>query len=313
MSRINRTRSTAAGVEVAMSDAMASEAKGQGAAAAKSRHANSLAAQQATAREAPHIQSASGKGLPKEQAPKSEKTAQQQALLSHQGSINENALEDSATPDDALATQAAAKQPSKALLAKAISRSRSLPPKAQAPQSSKAAKPAKPAAQPAAQSAAQSAAQAAAPQAADPPLADYDSDAAQHPLSDTLAGLAQGLAASRQRRPVSTAVPAAMEVIDLDGDLANDSGDSDFQPEDNSDAAISDVEVIDLSQEDPLDVVEQPNGLVSIRSPEQAAAGAAVAAASGTDDDEEEFQRLAGKGKRKQPAKAAADEGEGTC
>ncbi|KAL0027325.1 hypothetical protein WJX79_000283 [Trebouxia sp. C0005] len=108
---------------------------------------------------------------------------------------------------------------------------------------------------------------------------------------------------SRPDTRESSITTRAIFAARISGLLRHEPEDSDFQPDKESEPQQAEDEVIDLSQEDPLDVVEQPDGLVSIRSPPQAAAAAAEA----SDDDEEEFQQLAGK--RKQPAKAATAKG----
>lgn len=289
MSRMNRTRSIAAGVEAPQSEAMAGEGKGCGAAAAaKSRHSRSLLAQSAATQQTDTDETDLKRFA-------SDGAEQSQDLLDHQHSLNENAFDCQADGAEEQSDQAAAAQPDKTSLPRITLRTRSLPPKAAQPKSNRTGKAAK----------ATTAAEPAMPAEHlehSQPTAEPNSN----PLSSTLAGLAQSLAASRQRRAVRESNTAdALEQIDLAGDFANESGDSDFDPGNGSNPEISDVEVIDLSQEDPLDVVAQPNGLLSIRSPQQAAA---VAEGSGTDDDEEEFQQLAGRGKRKQPAKAAAGE-----
>lgn len=283
---MNRTRSKAAGVETPPIEAMAGDSKGRGAAAAaKSRHSRSLHAQ-------PAGQQADAAQTEPEAFP-SDDAGQAQDLLHNEHSIDENVMDNNA--EQPQPNKADVAQPQKASSA---SRMR-LPPKAAQPKTSRAGKAAKVAA---------ALAEPAAP--AEP--AALSNGPSKNPLSTTLASVAQTLAASRQRRalPSSSTAEITAEQIDLENDFASESGDSDFQPCNGSDPDISDVEVIDLSQEDPPDVVEQPSGLLSIRSPEQATAATAVAKDSGTDDDEEEFQKLAGKGKRKQPAKgAAADTG----
>lgn len=300
MSRMNRTRSKAAGVEAPQLEAMAGD-KGRGAAAAaKSRHSRNQHAQLPVAQDVATAEEPGPDGM----APKSFPVAgaeQAADLLHYQHSIDENAVNGHTDAQDHLPSDTAVATKGSELL-KAASQTRNTPaqasqPKAAQPKASKLGNVEK--------------ASASAEQAAhgEPPL---PAEPVSNLLSTTLASVAQTLAASRQRRALpnsSTADPSALKQIDLDDDFPNESGDSDFEPGGGSDPDISDVEVIDLSQEDPLDVVQQADGLLSIRSPEQAAAAApAVAEGCGTDDDEEEFQHLAGKGKRKQPAKAAAAE-----
>ena len=287
---MNRTRSTAAGVEAPMTEAMTGEPKGRGAAAAaKSRHSRNLPAQPAATQQADadHAEletiASQDTGLPHD-------------VLAQQQSVDKITL-------DAEANVAGKPQTDKgtAALPKAASRTRSLPAKPAQPKPSRAGKAAK---------APTTAAEPGAP-AEHAGHAEPSMEPSSNPLSTTLASVAQTLAASRQKRALHTSAAAEaadVEQIDVASDFANESGDSDFEPGNNSDPEISDVEVIDLSQEDPLDVVQQPDGLLSIRSPEQASAVAALAEGSDIDDDEEEFQQLAGKGKRKQPVKAAAAE-----
>ena len=297
---MSRTRSAAAGVAApgSHSEGLLSESASNAAAAAKARHSSS-AAQQAVMQQQqqPHTSAA---GCEDVEAKLAHST--QQKLLAHQGSIDENALDcqtkDLLKPLEPKAnTGAASSQP---FTGSHASRTRSLPPKPKAAKT-RSAKPA--AAEPAPP--ASSAEHAVPEQPAEHTVPEQTAEPLVNPLSSTLAGLAQGLAAQKKHtRHVSDAAETVSEQIDLDFDFSNDSEDSDFQPDKELEPQQAEDEVIDLSQEDPLDVVEQPDGLVSIRSPPQAAAAAAEA----SDDDEEEFQQLAGK--RKQPAKAAAAKGE---
>ncbi len=301
MSRMSRTRTAAAGVAAPGShpDGLFSESASNAAAAAKARHSSSAAQQAAMQpqQQQPHTSAA---GCEDAEAKFAHST--QQNLLAHQGSIDENALDCQTKgllkplEPKANTGTASSQLPS----GSHASRTRSLPPKPKAAKT-RSAKPA--AAKPAAP--ASSAEHAVPEQPAERAVPEQTAEPSADPLSSTLAGLAQGLAAQKRRtRNVSDVAEALSEQIDLDFDFSNDSEDSDFQPDKEPEAQQADDEVIDLSQEGPLDVVEQPDGLVSIRSPPQAAAAAAEA----SDDDEEEFQQLAGK--RKQPAKAAAAKGE---
>ena len=282
-SLMSHTRRAAADVAAPgnNSEGLLSESASNAAAAAKARHSSSLTQQLATQQQQPHMPAAQAVD-----ADSAHVKAKQQVALTHQGSIDENALEsESQDAVRAVAPKLSTGQDSRQLPQSShASRTRSLPPK---PKSTKT-RLAKPVAAKAVNNAVP----------AEPALP------VANPLSSTLAGLAQGLAASRNKSDnPSDAVEVVPEQIDLDCDFSSDSDDSDFQPD--KEPAQAEDEVIDLSQEDPLDVVEQADGLVSIRSPPQAAPAAAAAAeASDDNDDEEEFQRLAGK--RKQPAKAAA-------
>lgn len=297
---MSRTRSAAAGVAApgSHSEGLLSESAGNAAAAAKARHSSSAAQQAAMQQQQQPPASAAGC----EDAEAKLAHTIQQNLLAHQGSIDENALDfqtkKMVKPLEPKAKTGAAS--SQLPTGSHASRTRSLPPKPRAAKT-RSAKPA--AAKPAPP--ASSAEHAVPEQGAEHIVPSQTAEPSANPLSSTLAGLAQGLAAQKKRtRHVSDAAEAVPEQIDLDFDFSNDSEDSDFQPDKESEPQQAEDEVIDLSQEDPLDVVEQPDGLVSIRSPPQAAAAAAEA----SDDDEEEFQQLAGK--RKQPAKAATAKGE---
>ena len=306
---MSRTRSAAAGVAApgSHSKGLLSESASNAAAAAKARH-SSGAAQQAAMQQQQQQPHTSAAGCEDAEAKLPHST--QQNLLAHQGSIDENALDcqtkDLLKPSEpkADAGTASSQLPS----GSHASRTRSLPPKYKAAKTRSAkpaaAKPASPA------SSAEHAEHAVPEQPAEHAVPRPTAEPSADPLSSTLAELAQGLAAQKKRtRHVSDAAETVSEQIDLAFDFSNDSEDSDFQPDKEPEAQQAEDEVIDLSQEDPLDVVEQPDGLVSIRSPPQAAAAAAAAAAAeASDDDEEEFQQLAGK--RKQPAKAAAAKGE---
>ena len=300
---MSRTRSAAAGVAApgSHSEGLLSESASNAAAAAKARHSSS-AAQQAAVQQQQQQPHTTAAGCEDAEAKLAHST--QQHLLAHQGSIDENALEfqtkDVVKPLVPKGNTGAAS--SQLPSGSHASRTRSLPPKPKAAKT-RSAKPA--AAKPAPP--ASSAEHAVPEQSAEHTVSEQAAEPSANPLSSTLAGLAQGLAAQKKHtRHVSDAAEAVPEQIDLDFDFSNDSEDSDFQPDKELEPHQAEDEVIDLSQEDPLDVVEQPDGLVSIRSPPQAAAAAAVAEAS--DDDEEEFQQLAGK--RKQPAKAASAKGE---
>ena len=292
--RMNRTRSTAAGVEVPVAEAMAGEPKGRGAAAAaKSRHARNLPVKPAATQDT-NADQANMKSLAPQDVGQPKDLLPQQQHTSESAPDAEANIADKLQPENA----AAAAQLSKSTLPKASCRTRRLPAQPKPNRKGKSAKAPAPTAETAS--------------AEHAVHAEPNIEPSSKPVSTTLASVAQILAASRQKRalPASTTAEAAdVEHIDLADDFADESGDSDFEPGNNSDPEISDVEVIDLSQEGALDVVQQPNGLLSIRSPEQAAAAvAAVAEDSGMDDDEEEFQQLTGKGKRKQPAKGAAAE-----
>lgn len=299
---MSRTRSAAAGVAApgSHSEGLLSESASNAAAAAKARHSSS-AAQQAAMQQQQQQPHTTAAGCEEAEAKLAHST--QQHLLAHQGSIDENALEfqtkDLVKPLVPKGNTGAAS--SQLPSGSHASRTRSLPPKPKAAKT-RSAKPA--AAKPAPP--ASSAEHAVPEQSAEHTVSEQTAKPSANPLSSTLAGLAQGLAAQKKHtRHVSDAAEAVPEQIDLDFDFSNDSEDSDFQPDKELEPQQAEDEVIDLSQEDPLDVVEQPDGLVSIRSPPQASAAAAVAEAS--DDDKEEFQQLAGK--RKQPAKAATAKG----
>ncbi|DBA87235.1 hypothetical protein WJX77_012520 [Trebouxia sp. C0004] len=300
MSRMSRTRSAAAGVAApgSHSEGLLSESASNAAAAAKNRHSSSVTQQAVMQQQQQPHTSAAGC----EDAETKLADSTHQKLLAHQGSIDENALDFQTKilvkPLEPSANTGAAS--SQLPTGSHASRTRSLPPKPKAAKT-RSAKPASTKPAPPASSAEhavlEQSAEYAVPKQTAEPSADF--------LSSTLAGLAQGLAAQKKRaRHVSDAAEAASEQIDLDFDFSNDSQDSDFQPDKEPEPQQAEDDVIDLSQEDPLDVVEQPDGLVSIRSPPQAAA---AGAAEASDDDEEEFQQLAGK--RKQPAKAAAAKG----
>jgi len=305
MSRMSRTRSAAAGVAApgSHSEGLLSESASNAAAAAKARHSSSAAQQIAMQQQQqqPHTSAAGCEDAEAKLA-----HSIQQNLLAHQGSIDENALncqtKDLLKPLEPKANAGAVS--SQLPSGSHASRTRSLPPKPKAAKTRSAkpaaAKPAPPA------SSAEHAEHAVPEQPAEHALPQQTAEPSANPLSSTLAGLAQGLAAQKKStRHVSDAAEAVPEQIHIDFDFSNDSEDSDFQPDKEPELQQAEDEVIDLSQEDPLDVVEQPDGLVSIRSPPQAAA---AAAAEASDDDEEEFRQLAGK--RKQPAKAAAAKGE---
>lgn len=288
MSRISRTRSGAAGIEApAASVRLPSEPLGNAAAAAKNRHSD--------LRQHPQ-QAKSQQQLPVVSADNAEQhsTNMLQADLTHQDSLDENVLvAQSGTlkaPDGKIPpADAHTHLPSDSRAA----RTRSLPPKpssgrtrsAKAPLAKTSHNPSSP---------------------AEHALPDAPAAPAANSLSSTLAGIAQSLVAFSTNLHTMPADPAESlpEQIDMDCDFTNDSEDSDFQPEMESPQAEDDI--IDLSQEDPLDVVEHTDGSIAIRSPLQAAAvavvetAAASAAEAGGGDDEEEFQQLQGKGKRKQ-------------
>lgn len=275
-----RTQSAAAGV--AAPESLLSESASNAAAAAKTRHNCNLAQQASMQQRQPQTTQSADADLKFVQG-------KQQVAMAHQGSIDENALESQAAdtvkaPAPKPLTEADSSQPP---ASNYVSRTRSLPPKPKAAKT-RSAKPA--AATPVQKSA-----------SAEHAILEEPAMPTAKPLSSTLAGLAQGLAASRNNNKNSTsdaAAAAVPEQIDLEFDFSNDSDDSDFQLD--KEPVQAEDEVIDLSQEDPLDVVK--HGLVSIRSPVQA--GAAAAGEASDDDDEEEFQQVTGK--RKQPAKTAA-------
>ena len=292
MSHISRTRSAAAGVQAPgkNTEGSLSTSASNAATAAKSRHNNSAVQPPVMPQQQMHTQPS--------QSPEFQATAKEQQLaLAHQRSIDENVLETKPSgnmqpPPSKPSSTADSKAPPSS---KQPSRTRSLPPKPKAART-RSAKPAAAKPSRAASSPAEPAEHA---EHAEPKIA---TAGPSNPLASTLASLAQGLAAARNSSAADAAEDA--EQIDLDIDFSSGADDSDFQP-DNEAAEADDVEVLDLSQEDPLDVVEQADGLVSIRSPPTASAAQQEAAgASSNDDDEEEFQQLAGK--RKQPAKAAA-------
>ena len=283
MSRISRTRSAAAGIEApATSTSLHNEPLGNAAAAAKSRH-NDLRQHQQEAKPAQQPQI-----MPADSTEQHSTDMPQVTDLAHEGIKDENML--------ASQSEAAKAQDRQIPIASGDSlpvpsdtraaRTRSLPPKPTTARTRSAkAPPAKPA-------------QTAAPAEHAVPAA----PSANH-LSSTLAGIAQSLVTfsnNLHAAPAHTSDPVP-EQIDMDLDFTNDSQDSDFQPEQEFEA---DDDVIDLSQEDPVDVVEHGDGSIAIRSPLQAAAVAAVEAGVG-DDDEEEFQQLQGKGKRKTAGKDA--------
>lgn len=277
MSHTSRTRSAAAGVRAAgkHAEGLLGATASNAAVATKNRH-NSSVVQQAAMQQS--LQSADTAAKPA--------LLKQQLALAHQGSIDENVnTQSDNTVEPSAPKPAAGADSSQPLPGTHAARTRSLPPK---PNSAKTRS-----AKQAATRLVQTAVRAVPEEPALP---------AVNPLSTTLAGLAQGLVASRNINSISDAAEAVPEQIDLDFDFSNDSEDSDFQP-DNEPAAAAE-EVIDLSQEDRLDVVEQADGLVSIRSPPQVAAAAVASAADASDDDEEEFQQLGGK--RSQPAPTAA-------
>ena len=293
MSRISRTRSAAAGIEApAASASLHSEPLGNAAAAAKSRHSNlcQLPPEAKPQQQLPVMSADSA-------AQHSMDTPQTECMV-HQGSKDENTQAEAAKAPQSLASGTSLPLPFPS--DSRTARTRSLPPKPtttrtrslRPPASTKPAAPAEHA-------------EHAGPDMPAAPSANH--------LSSTLAGIAQSLVSFsnslHSAPPLSS--NSAPEQIDMGCDFTNDSDDSDFQPEMEAAHAEEDDEVIDLSQEDPVDVVEHGDGSIAIRSPLQAAAVAAVeataatAATAGDDDDEEEFQQLQGKGKRK--AAAAKD------
>lgn len=304
MSRISRTRSAAAGIEAPAATAnLHSEPLGNAAAAAKSRHSD-LRQQQPEAKPPqqlavmPAEHSAAQHSM---DTPQAECTAQQ-------GSKDENMQSEAAKPPQGKVSLATGT--SLPLLTDSrTARTRSLPPKPTTTRTRSLRPPASTKPPPHTAAPAEHAEHAGPAMPAAP--------SANH-LSSTLAGIAQSLVSFSNSLHSAPPVPStsAPEQIDMDFDFTNDSDDSDFQPElESAHAAEEDDEVIELSQEDPLDVVEHGDGSIAIRSPLQAAAVAAVeataataataVAACGDDDDEEEFQQLQGKGKRK--AAAAKD------
>ena len=284
MSHISRTRSAAAGIEApAGSSGLLTESVGNAAAAAKTRHSGSrLSGQEAKSQ----VQQLSG--MPAGSTQQCKKDDSHTELL-HQGSVDENAL--AAQPDKMLKDKIKSAADDGQLPSDShAARTRSLPPRPK-PARTRSAKPAP--AKPVQTAALAERAEHALPAGGAMPAA--------HPLSTTLAGIAQSLVAfgSHLHTASSDLVEETREQIDIDMD---DSDDSDFQPD--KEPAAADDDIINLSQEDPLDVVEHLDGSFAIRSPLQAAAVAAVDL--GEDDDEEEFQQLQGKGKRKQTAKLSA-------
>lgn len=288
MSRISRTRSAAAGIEApATSASLHSEPLGNAAAAAKCRHSDLRQHQpEAKPPQQPPIMSADS--TEQHNTEQHSTDMPQVAGSLHQGSKDENMLasqsEAAKAPDGKIPL--ASGNPLSVPSDSRAARTRSLPPK---PITARTRSTKPPRAKPAQTAAPAEHAVPAAPSA--------------HHLSSTLAGIAQSLVTfSNNLHAAPNASDAMPEQIDMDLDITNDSDDSDFQPE--QEPAEVDDDVIDLSQEDPVDVVEHGDGSIAIRSPLQAAAVAAVEA-GGVDDDEEEFQQLQGKGKRKAAAKDA--------
>ena len=284
MSRISRTRSAAAGIEApATSSGLNSEPLGNAAAAAKTRHSGSRQLQQEakSQRQQPSVMPADNT--------EQQSSANLQADIQHQSSIDENAFaaQPQKVSDQIFST--AAGNTNQLLPDSHAARTRSLPPRPK-PARTRSAKP--PLARPA---------QSAAP--AEHAMPAESAAPSANPLSSTLAGIAQSLVAfgSNLNNVPPDAADGAPEQIDMDFDFSNDSDDSDFQPD--REPAQADDDVIDLSQEDPVDVVEHADGSVAIRSPLQAAAVAAVEADA--NDDEEEFQQLQGKSKRRQTKQAS--------
>ena len=287
MSRISRTRSAAAGIEAPASSAtLHSEPLGNAAAAAKTRHSDLRQHQQeAKPQQQPPI-------MPADSTQQHSTDVPQAAGIAHRGSKDENLLtsqsEAAKAPDRKIPTASGNSLPVPSDIRSA--RTRSLPPKPTAARTrSTKPLPTKPA-------------QTAAPAEHDVPEVP-PAPSSSH-LPSTLAGIAQSLvtfSSNLQAAPAHTSDPAP-EQIDMDLDFTNDTDDSDFQPE--HEPAEADDDVIDLSQEDPVDVVEHGDGSIAIRSPLQAAAVAAVEAGV-NDDDEEEFQQLQGSSKRKTAAKDA--------
>ena len=296
MSRISRTRSAAAGIEAPASSAsLHSEPLGNAAAAAKSRHSDLRQHQpEAKPQQQPPIMSADST----EQHSTEQHSADmpQVAGAMHQSSTDENMLasqsEAAKAPDGKIPL--ASGNPFPVASDSRAARTRSLPPK---PTTARTRSTKPPAAKPA---------QTAAPAEHAVPEV-HAAPSASH-LSSTLAGIAQSLVtfSNNLHATPAHASDAVPEQIDMDLDFTNDSDDSDFQP--GREPVQADDDVIDLSQEDPVDVVEHGDGSIAIRSPLQAAAVAAVEAGVGHDDDdeEEEFQQLKGKSKRKAAAKDAS-------
>lgn len=288
MSRISRTRSAAAGIEApATSSGLNSEPLGNAAAAAKTRHSGNRQVQQEakSQKQQPPV-------MPVDH-PEQQSSDNLQADVQHQGSIDENdwAAQPEKASEQILPT--ATGNSHQLLPDSHAARTRSLPPRPK-PARTRSAKP--PLTKPV-----QSAAPAEHAVPAEPAVPSVN------PLSSTLAGIAQSLVAFGSN--LHNAPPDADEApeqIDMDFHFSNESDDSDFQPD--REPAQADDEVIDLSQEDPVDVVEHPDGSVAIRSPLQAAAVAAVEADA--NDDEEEFQQLQGQGKRRQTKQVSTG---GTC
>ena len=292
MSRIARTRSAAAGIEApATSVGHHSEPLGNAAAAAKNRHCDLRQHQQEAKSQQPPVVPGDRVGQHSTDMP--------QVDLVHQGSKDENILVSTSDVPKALDGKLPPADgnthiPSDSLRA---ARTRSLPPKPSTARTRSAKLPSAKAAQeaaPAVHALPDAPAEHALPAAHAAPSANR--------LSSTLAGIAHSLVTFSNKLHAAPAdsAEAVTEQIDMDFDFTNDSDDSDFQPE--QEPAQADDEVIDLSQEDPLDVIEHPDGLIAIRSPLQAAAAAATKAGGEEDDDEDEFQQQ-GKGKRKQAAK----------
>ena len=281
MSRMSRTRSAAAGVAAPENhnDSLLNDPTSNAATAAKKRHISLT--QQAAMQQQPPLLPADGKlAHLKSQPP-----------LAHQHSADENALgsTEPVEPSALMPTQSRSRQQ---LTGNQASRTRSLPPKPKT-------RPIKPTATTAVQTAVPA-------EHAEP--AEEAARLSEKPLAATLAGLARDLSSSRSTRGAA-ADHSVSKQIDVDFDFSNDSDDSEFQPEPEQ-AEEDEEEVIDLSQEDPLDVVQQADGLLSIRSPSQAGAAAAAEAAaeaSAADDDDDEFQQLAGKRKQASEATTKGD------
>ena len=282
MSRISRTCNAAAGIEAPVSSAsLHSEPLGNAAAAAKSRHSDLRPHQQeAKPQQQPSI-------MPADSTQQHSTDMPQASGIAQQGSKDENML---------TSQSEAAQAPNRKLPAASVNsipvpsdtraaRTRSLPPK---PTTARTRSTKPPLLKPA---------QTAAPAEHAVPAA----PSASH-LSSTLAGIAQSLVTfsnNLHAAPSHSSDPVP-EQIDMDLDFTHDSDDSDFEPE--CEPAEADDDVTDLSQEDPVDVVELGDGSIAIRSPLQAAAVAAVETGVGNDD-EEEFQQLKGKSKHKAAAK----------
>lgn len=288
MSRITRTRSSAAGIEAPpASVGLQNEPLGNAAAAAKNRHSDLRQHQQeAKPQPQPPVMPADNAGQHSTDMP--------QAGLEHQGSLDENVLVSQSGTLKASDGKIPQAQANTHISSNSrAARTRSLPPKPSTGRTRSAKPPLARTTQ-------------AAPAPAEHALPEAPAAlSATNSLSLTLVGIAQSLVAFSANLHTTPAGPEddLPEQIDMNCDLTNDSEDSDFQPEAEP---AQDDDVIDLSQEDPLDVVEHADGSIAIRSPLQAAAVAAVEAAAeaGGDDDEEEFQQLQGKGKRKQAAAA---------